>query len=628
MAALKLSTLEDHMSLQDQEVTARRGRINFDQFHQPFDPGDGGMSPMEEDYLDKMLLDSGQAHADLWEGEHDFIAHNNDRDDVSEGSSDGEEEMGLSWQDDKVTDKGAKALGSLPFEPSTPPGIQMRMLTRFVRQTAKTPIHFFSFFLSFDLVASICNATNAYAEMVIKKGQFQCYATQVQQKDVWSKVTTMEMYKFIGILMYMSLNKLPNLECYWSEMDDPVFGPTSELVRENMSKHRFMSLLAFLHVAPPGNIKKEEKISYVRPLLKHMKTVSHTLYFPYRELSIKDRMLETKKRLGNLENEPHRYGCKLFGLVCAVTGYTYELLLYVEKADYKWANHPEGIPYSIVHTLTADFQNQGYQLFLEGYFMSKTLLRDLFSSSIFTTSTLKAGSPVVPSSLRDWQEWDEAAKKGDFRWQREMDSYYVVVQHKDTSTKSYLSTLHMGSAVDSKTHIPKLVVDFKQGSDGFNRSINNMHNYPFKIGDETLHWWKCVFMHCIDMMVMNSYIIYTEYVDRFPAEFATPCNELDFRKALVKSLLVQKRRGMDLSPCRDCMPEMVVTRRDCAVCNAQARLEGNSCPSTKTSFICKHCCVPLCIYKDRNCFAKWHMPDGKNIREWVRAYGRKRKHSD
>lgn len=374
----------------------------------------------------------------------------------------------------------------------------------------------------------------------------------------------------------------------------------------------------YLHIS-------DDKVSYLRPLLKHMKTVSHTLYFPYRELIIKDRMIETKRRLGNCEDEPHRYGCKLFSLVCAVTGYTYELLLYVTKEDSNLSEHPHGFPYAVVNSLTKDFCNQGYQIFLEGFFMSKTLLRDLFSSSIFTTSSLKPGSPVIPRSLRDLQEWDEAAKKGDFRWQRETDSYYVVVQHKNHQTKSYLSTLHKGSDVDTKSSVPKLVVDFRQGSDGFTRSVASMHNYPFKIGGENIHWWKCVFMHCIDMMVMNSYIIYKEYVDRYPVEFAMPCNELEFRQSLVKSLLVQKRKGMDLSPCRDCMPEMVLTRRDCAVCNAQARLEGNSCPSTKTTFICRHCCVPLCIFKDRNCFAKWHAPEGKTIRDWVRSFGRKRK---
>lgn len=51
--------------------------------------------------------------------------------------------------------------------------------------------------------------------------------------------------------MYMSLVKLPNMDSYWSDADDPVFGPCSDLVRESMSKHRFLALLAFLQVVPP-----------------------------------------------------------------------------------------------------------------------------------------------------------------------------------------------------------------------------------------------------------------------------------------------------------------------------------------------------------------------------------------
>ena len=105
--------------------------------------------------------------------------------------------------------------------------------------------------------------------------------------------------------------------------------------------------------------------------------------------------------------------------------------------------------------------------------------------------------------------------------------------------------------------------------------------------------------------------------------------QLEYRESLAMSLM-----GLDLNrqlapspkPSVDqCLPMISENRRDCICCNGEASMLGQKVPSTKTHYYCSKCEVPLCLQRERNCFLKWHSPEGKVIQDWARTKGRKRK---
>ena len=394
-----------------------------------------------------------------------------------------------------------------------------------------------------------------------------------------------------------------------------------------------MLKMPFLYKYISENVKNE-----IVPILRHMRIVSQALFHPFREVAIGERMLATKTQLMNHlgVQQDENFGCKLFSLVCTVTGYTQDMLLY-RGSDFVTMSHKQnGIPFTAVEELTKTIKNEGYHLYLDHFFISQKLLDFLYSHKTYATGRLKGNSATVPWNLRDWRDWEDAAQIGDFRWHRS-DLRYVVVQRKQRKTNSYFSMVHSGSDVKTdkdKNKIPQVVVDFNEGLKGFEKSVSHTCSYPFTIGKERLHWWKSVFIQCIDVMVMNSFVIYKEYIDRSPGEITEQCNEMEFRESLIKSLIGYKKGNLNLpadsiktTPSSSCMPTVREIGSSCVLCQTKEMLQGSVLVSgVKSTVFCGTCDVPLCLTKKRNCFAEWHSPEGKKYSDKVFASrNRKRK---
>lgn len=87
-----------------------------------------------------------------------------------------------------------------------------------------------------------------------------------------------------------------------------------------------------------------------------------------------------------------------------------------------------------------------------------------------------------------------------------------------------------------------------------------------------------------------------------------------------RQLAPSPKRSVD-----QCLPMISENRRDCICCNGEASMLRQKVPSTKTHYYCSKCEVPLCLQRERNCFLKWHSPEGKVIQDWARTKGRKKK---
>lgn len=88
-----------------------------------------------------------------------------------------------------------------------------------------TPCDLFRYFITQELIEMIVVETNRVAQQTDSEIVFE---TDVN-----------EVYKYIGILLYMSIYKYPNLDSYWSKNAFPA-------IQKTMPSRRFMALKKYL----------------------------------------------------------------------------------------------------------------------------------------------------------------------------------------------------------------------------------------------------------------------------------------------------------------------------------------------------------------------------------------------
>ena len=93
-------------------------------------------------------------------------------------------------------------------------------------QEFKTPYQCFRYFADEDLFKHIADQTNLYARQINISNKFQ---TSPQERQ-----------NYVGIMIYMSLYRYPNVREYWGEN-------SFEPIRQAMSRNRFEEIRRYLH---------------------------------------------------------------------------------------------------------------------------------------------------------------------------------------------------------------------------------------------------------------------------------------------------------------------------------------------------------------------------------------------
>ncbi|XP_033744318.1 piggyBac transposable element-derived protein 5-like [Pecten maximus] len=292
---------------------------DFDGYFEPYEGFDLGMSEEEEDFLDDIMADPDYVQSD-----DDHIESADSQDSSFMGS---QEPLGsIYWQDETVDDEQCPDNKQTQFTPNLPPGVNTGRLRKNSLKT-KTPMDFLRLFVTSQLITSLCIATNHFAESLVNKGKFTSYA---QPDGTWCRVTEEEMYKFIGIIIYMSFTKMSTMDRYWASNYLYRFNPVPLL----LPKRRFQSILAFLQITPPADIDKSDKLTRITPLLDHVNAVSKELFQPFRQIAVDERMVASRHRFSGIrqfiKDKPVKFGLKLWILADTQTGYTYNFYVYLD----------------------------------------------------------------------------------------------------------------------------------------------------------------------------------------------------------------------------------------------------------------------------------------------------------
>lgn len=76
-----------------------------------------------------------------------------------------------------------------------------------------TELDIFRLFLTEDVMELMVQMTNSYAD----KTKLLTRITRTMRLSKWTDCTPEEMLKFLGLLIYMGLKKLPRLSDYWCQ---------------------------------------------------------------------------------------------------------------------------------------------------------------------------------------------------------------------------------------------------------------------------------------------------------------------------------------------------------------------------------------------------------------------------
>ncbi|XP_052076485.1 piggyBac transposable element-derived protein 4-like [Mytilus californianus] len=538
------------------------------------------------------------------------------------------------WKDENTFDDSAPDPRTKAFKPEKPPGFQFANFTRKQLQGLKSPADFFKLFCTVELLTQICIATNNQARTLISAGMCTSYTSD----GAWELLTVNELLRFVGIVIYMSVVKLSTVDKYWST--DVLY--KSCPIRDVMSKKRFLAILSFIQVTSPAEVDKGDKLTRMRYLLDHVKEISQSLYFPHKDISADERMVASKHKYSGIrqfiKDKPIRFGIKLWVLACSVTGYTWNFFVYLGKKRTNIVDKSKGLAYTVVTTLCEKLYGQGFRLYVDSFYTTLHLANDLLTNKVYLMGAVRSNSTAMPLVFKQSVDWSKLVSRGDFRWHRE--GSFVFIQWKDCKTVTLMSPLHKGSDVTScyrtisnrsawkRQNIkqPLVIHDYNVNMGGVDLSNQYLNKYSSYIRTQS-HWWKVLFFHCFDIMVVNSYIVFQEFIGKYPAQFENTTfdsrfGQLEFRESIASELMNIGRSSVENIVTKH-MPSFLSNRKDCVYCNAKASMDGLPSPSHKVFSFCNTCHVPLCCSATRNCFYQWHTE--VNVQQYVSQNGKFKK---
>ncbi|XP_056614672.1 piggyBac transposable element-derived protein 4 [Triplophysa dalaica] len=490
------------------------------------------------------------------------------------------------------------------FRPLRAPGPQVILTASY------SPMQFFHMFFSVSVMQKIIEHSNAYGANWL-----------ASRRTSWFDISLKDFKSFLALVIYMGLVKCFNLQDYWKKTD--IYSLPYPI--QVMSCRRFLAISSALHLSDPEedveNEKKKGMAGYdrlfkIKPLYDDIRMACQTYFHPFQNISIDERMVATKARNGlkqYMKNKPTKWGYKLFVLADSLSGYTWDFFVYEGKSLLRQG---KGVGHDAVMRLANDkLLGTGYKLYVDNFYTSPALFRDLLSKKILACGTVRANR--IGRSTRP-------APRGSIRWLR--DDNLLFVEWKDRRNVLLCSTFHKafnGDKVKRKVKgvdgvwteqdftVPPAVLDYNKHMGGVDLSDALIGYYT--VLHKTRKWYRTFFYHFVDIAVVNAFILH-QHVAR--SKNQKPMTQKEFREALVSELAGTgpvsataadntgpKNNGQNniskISPNHSHMPKYIsgdstFGRRLCKLCHL------------KTPVICVSCDVCLCFVAKRQCFTLWH----------------------
>ncbi|XP_038820023.1 piggyBac transposable element-derived protein 4-like [Salvelinus namaycush] len=539
------------------------------------------------------------------------------------------------WKTEDEPDQEPKLF---PFEPARTPGPQLDTSKNY------TVLELFQLFFSNDIVDTLCSNTNKNAKRRHEQG--------------FKPVSVEEMYNYLSIVIYMGLLNVHTVSDYW--VPNRLYG--IPFCRTVMTMTRFRAITYSLHMSDPAedeeNDKKKGTAGYdrlmrIKPLKDQILAACRAFYHPFQNLSIDERAVRSKARHGlkqYIKSKPYRYGFKLYVLADSRNGYTCDFNVFMSKNP---SASGKGESYdAVMDLLNIPHLGTGYHIYVDNYFTSATLFRDLYKNKLGACGTIRENRVGLAGVQEN--SMPPRAKRGTIRWLR--DGELLFTKWMDARPVIMCTTIHKafakeqvqrrkrledGTWTTEPVPAPAPIKSYNKYMGGVDLSDSLIKCYS--VAQKTMKWYKTFFYHFVDVAVVNSWLMHK---DMAVTKNTKPMAQKQFREKLCSQLAdialkgdVQEERGEEQKeqPSEQrlekqgekhgekqdekqgeeeeevevgllCCPVPTKDPITVALCNkaSEGRRQCHLCKH-KTIWQCESCKVALCIIPDRNCFRIWHV---------------------
>jgi hypothetical protein len=412
----------------------------------------------------------------------------------------------------------------------------------------------------------------------------------------WRPTITTELYAFLGVHLFMGIDRLPRTEMYWGQ----TFG--HPLITSLFSRDRFKQLLRFFRVAEPDDDAAErDPLPHIASLAVKLNASFAANYHPSQPLALDEAMAAFKGRSPikqYIPSKPHKWGYKIYCLSSD------DYLLHFEVYAGAERRSEEGATFDTVMRMTRGYEDKGHVLYVDNWFTSPAVLDALKQRGIRCCGSVRRnrrGMPHIPEAdVR-------ALRRGEWTTRQKNDTILAVWKDQKVVWLLYnhcspneTASLDRWSEAGNKISVgcPKAIRDYFFNA----RSVDVLSqlHYAYAPGRKSMRSWPRLAWWLLDMCIVNAFKLWSIGRDH--------PSQLDFRIQLMHQLLEQlpadqkprragKRPNPADSPAKDHYPERSELERDCVQCSQQ------STQRKRSRIICAKCCVHLCV---GDCFSKYH----------------------
>lgn len=484
------------------------------------------------------------------------------------------------------------------------------------------PIDFFNILFKAEMWTIITEQTNLYATQRIENEQLK--AKSRLQK--WRPVTVDELKVFFALIIIMGLTRKGDLDAYWSTDEiiaTPIFG-------KMMGKDRFCAVLSNLHLSDNDQDPKNDRLYKVRPFISMMRE-TFDVYTPEENLSLDEGTCPFKGRVSfKVYNpmKPNKFGIKLYVVCEAKSGYCVGFDIYdadVERSCAIYCQPLEINPeYSHTTHLVIGLLSfcglllKGYKVYMDNYYTSPELFSELDLLNTYACGTVRTNRKGVPKAFTAVKRM----KQGDGIFRRK--GNLLAVKFHDKRDIHMLTTFHEAKLLvtdrvnknNEPVVKPNTIIDYCKYMGGVD--VNDQICQYYEVLRKCVKWWKTLFFHLFNMLLVNVYILHRKYGN--PTKRRV---HQTFRQDLVRALIqeatnaprpsrgkgrkaepIDRLRGRHFPqniPCKEGAKRRR-PMRDCKACNIPKN-ERTGYKRKQTSFYCPDCDIPLCVPE---CFELYH----------------------
>lgn len=268
------------------------------------------------------------------------------------------------------------------------------------------PIDYFNLFFTTTILTSFVTETNRYARSYINSNQNNLSPFSRVRK--WVDVTLLEMKAFLSIIINMGMITKPSITSYW----DTDFTQSTPFFAKVMPCNRFQIILKFFHIVDVNKLIPRGNPGYdpcgrFQPIIDHANRMFKHYYYPTQALSVDESLVGTKKRVALTQYLPkkkhHKWGIKLWVLCDSITRYCVSFYCYkgAQRTQENDRIVETGLGSTVVMTLLqmANCLGKGHHMYLDNFFTSISLARNLYTNKTFMTGTLRKDRKGIPKKL-------------------------------------------------------------------------------------------------------------------------------------------------------------------------------------------------------------------------------------